>query len=81
MFNREANRSEPSDPSLALCQICANADMRTPARGNDDEIRQYRTCMRWIWGKCNSFVPGNIEGMTLQDRAKMMMEMVQYGRF
>lgn len=70
---------EPRDPSLALCQICANAgDVTMYAESMDGRWVTVRTCSRI---KCNDFVPGNIKGLTLQDRAKMMMEMTQYGRF
>ena len=51
---------EPQDPSLALCQICDNADMLIPARGMDGHIRQFRTCLREVEGRCNDFTPGNI---------------------
>lgn len=70
--------AEVRDPSLALCQICANAgDVTMYAESMDGRWVTVRTCSRI---KCNDFVPGNIKGMTLQDRAKMMMEMAQYGR-
>ena len=70
--------AQPRDPSLALCQICANAgDVTMYAESMDGRWVTVRTCSRI---KCNDFVPGNLKGMTLQDRAKMMMEMAQYGR-
>ena len=70
--------AQPRDPSLALCQICANAgDVTMYAESMDGRWVTVRTCSRI---KCNDFVPGNIKGLTLQDRAKMMMEMAQYGR-
>ena len=73
--------TDPEDPSLALCQICANAkDGKVYARSMDGEVRLYPTCVRYVDVNCNDFVPGNIKGLTLQDRAKMMMEMAQYGR-
>ena len=50
-------KNEPRDPSLALCQICANADMWIPALAMDENIRQFRTCMREVVGRCNDFVP------------------------
>ena len=53
-------KSEPRDPSLALCQICDNADMLIPARDMDGHIRQFRTCLREVEGRCNDFMPGNI---------------------
>ena len=53
-------KNEPRDPSLALCQICDNADMLIPARDMDGHIRQFRTCLREVEGRCNDFIPGNI---------------------
>ena len=53
-------KNEPRDPSLALCQIGDNADMLIPARDMDGHIRQFRTCMCEIEGRCNDFIPGNI---------------------
>ena len=53
-------KNEPRDPSLALCQICDNADMLIPARSMDGHIRQFRTCLREVEGRCNDFIPGNI---------------------
>ena len=68
------------DPSLAMCSICANAiGACVYAESMDGEVRLFRTCTRYATG-CNDFIPGNLKGMTLQDRAKMMMEMAQYGR-
>ena len=54
------NKNAPRDPSLALCQICDNADMLIPARDMDGHIRQFRTCLREVEGRCNDFIPGNI---------------------
>ena len=56
----EKKKNEPRDPSLALCQICDNADMLIPARDMDGHIRQFRTCLREVEGRCNDFIPGNI---------------------
>ena len=53
-------KNEPRDPSLSLCQICDNADMLIPARDMDGHIRQFRTCLREVEGRCNDFIPGNI---------------------
>ena len=54
--------SDPRDPSLALCQICANAKgSKTYARSMDGEVRLYPTCVRYVMN-CNDFVPGNIGG-------------------
>ena len=39
--------SDPKDPSLAMCQICERAyisKMCVPDKGNDGQIREYRTC-------------------------------------
>ena len=43
-------KNEPRDPSLALCQICDNADMLIPARDMDGHIRQFRPCWREVEG-------------------------------
>ena len=56
VMNMESN-NQPRDPSLSLCQICANADMWIPALAMDENIRQFRTCMREVVGRCNDFVP------------------------
>ena len=73
--------SDPRDPSLALCQICANRDHTTLAEGNDGAFHRYNTCLLWVEGKCNDFVPGNIQRSTLQKQAEIMMANTQYGRF
>lgn len=46
---------EPRDSSLALCRICANADLHIPAKGMDRNVRHYTTCMLEVAGKCNDF--------------------------
>ena len=52
---------EPNDPSLALCQICANrGDMTAYAKDMDGILRQYPTCIRYTFHNCNDFVPANI---------------------
>ena len=52
--------NEPMDPSLALCQICANAgDVKIYAPAMDGKLTIVRTCSRIV---CNDFVPGNIRG-------------------
>ena len=52
--------TDPRDPSLALCQICANAgDVTMYAESMDGRWITVRTCLRI---KCNDFVPGNIGG-------------------
>ena len=54
--------TDPEDPSLALCQICANAkDGKVYARSMDGEVRLYPTCVRYVDVNCNDFVPGNIK--------------------
>lgn len=73
---------EPRDPSLALCQICANRDHTTLAEGNDGAFHRYNTCLLWVMGKCNHFIPGNIEpGPSLRQIAETMIKNAQYGRF
>ena len=57
---------EPRDPSLAMCQICANAkESKAYARSMDGEVRLYRTCPLLFTGDCNAFVPANIGGRKL----------------
>ena len=52
--------TEARDPSLALCQICANAgDVTMYAESMDGRWITVRTCLRI---KCNDFVPANIGG-------------------
>lgn len=52
--------AQPRDPSLALCQICANAtDGKVYAQSMDGEVRLYPTCVRYVDMNCNDFVPGN----------------------
>ena len=52
--------AQPRDPSLALCQICANAgDVTMYTESMDGRWITVRTCLRI---KCNDFVPGNIKG-------------------
>ena len=58
--------AQPRDPSLALCQICANAKgSKVYARSMDGEVRLYPTCVRYALVNCNDFVPGNIGGRKL----------------
>ena len=55
--------SDPKDPSLALCQICANAgDVKIYALAMDGKLTIVRTCSSIV---CNDFVPGNIGGRKL----------------
>ena len=52
---------EPQDPSLALCQICANrGDMTAYDKDMDGILRHFPTCMRYTFHNCNDFVPDNI---------------------
>lgn len=51
---------EPRDPSLALCQICANADLCIPSKGVDGIVYQFATCILEIAGNCNDFTPRSI---------------------
>ena len=70
--------TEVRDPSLALCQICANAgDVTMYAESMDGRWVTVRTCSRI---KCNDFVPGNLKRTTLQDQAEIMRANAQYGR-
>ena len=76
------HETDPRDPSLALCQICANAkESKAYARSMDGEVRLYRTCARYALMNCNDFVPGNIQKPTLQKQAEIMIANTQYGRF
>ena len=50
--------NEPRDPSLALCQICANAgDVLIYAESIDGKLTAALTCSRTA---CNDFKPGNL---------------------
>ena len=52
--------TDPRDPSLALCRICANAgEVKIYAQAMDGKLTIVRTCSRIV---CNDFVPGNIGG-------------------
>ncbi len=52
--------SDPRDPSLALCRICANAgEVKIYALAMNGNLTVVRTCSRIV---CNDFVPGNIRG-------------------
>ena len=74
--------AQPRDPSLALCQICANAKgSKVYARSMDGEVRLYPTCARYALVNCNDFVPGNIQKPTLQKEAEIMMANTQYGGY
>ena len=54
------HETDPRDPSLALCQICANGgDVKIYAPAMDGKLTVVRTCSRIV---CNDFVPGNIKG-------------------
>ena len=49
---------EPRDPSLALCQICANSgDVLIYTESMDGKLTAALTCSRTT---CNDFKPGNI---------------------
>lgn len=51
-------KNEPRDPSLALCQICANAgDVHIYAESMDGKLTVALTCSRTT---CNDFKPGNL---------------------
>ena len=50
--------AEPEDPSLALCQICANrGDVTAYDKDMDGILRHYPTCIRYTLHNCNDFVP------------------------
>ena len=54
------HETDPRDPSLAMCQICECAyisKMRVPDKGNDGQIREYRTCPLYILHTCNEYTP------------------------
>ena len=52
---------EPQDPSLALCQICANrGDMTAYDKDMYGILRHFPTCIRYTFHNCNDFVPDNI---------------------
>lgn len=48
---------EPRDPSLALCQICANINTTVMDEDMTGKLRKYLTCTHWITRDCNDFVP------------------------
>ena len=51
-------KNEPRDPSLALCQICANSgDVRIYTESMDGKLTVALTCSRTT---CNDFKPGNL---------------------
>ena len=53
--------SDPRNPSLAMCQICANAkESKAYARSMDGEVRLYRPCARYALVNVNDFGPANI---------------------
>ena len=52
-------KNEPRDPSLALCQICANSgDVHIYTESMDGKLTVALTCSRTI---CNDFKPGNLK--------------------
>ena len=62
------HETDPRDPSLALCQICAYGHASAtliPAQRHDRQIRHYRACARYVLRSCNDFVPANIGGRKL----------------
>ena len=71
--------TEPNDPSLALCQICANrGDMTAYAKDMDGVLRQYPTCIRYTFHNCNDFMPAHSND--LRDVAQLIANNVTYGR-
>ena len=60
------HETDPRDPSLAMCQICANAkESKAYARSMDGEVRLYRTCARYALMNCNDFIPAYTGGHKL----------------
>ena len=52
------HEADPRDPSLALCQICANAgDVLIYTESMDGKLTAALTCSRIT---CNDFKPGNL---------------------
>ena len=53
--------ADPEDPSLALCQICANrGNVTAYDKDMNGILRHYTTCMRYTFHNCNDFTPDNI---------------------
>ena len=51
---------EPRDPSLAMCQICANAgEVKIYAPAMNGKLTIVRTCSRIV---CNDFIPAYTGG-------------------
>ena len=51
-------KNEPRDPSVALCQICANSgDVHIYTESMDGKLTVALTCSRTT---CNDFKPGNL---------------------
>ena len=73
---------DPDNPSLALCGICRfSGDYKTLDIRVGGGFDLFPTCEHYALDKtCPGFAPGNLKGMALQDRVKMM-ELTQYGRF
>lgn len=78
-------RTEPDNPSLALCGICRfRGDYKTLERNVKGSFDLFPTCEQYALERtCPGFTPGNLKRRkpTLQDVAKMMIENAQYGRF
>lgn len=71
------SNNQPRDPSLALCQICANAgDVQIYAQKMDGTLTVVRTCPRIV---CNDFVP--LHPGTLEWKKREMISRAKYGRF
>ena len=70
---------QPNDPSLALCQICANrGDVTAFAIDMNGLLRHYPTCMRYTLHNCNDFVPEHT--VALKHVAQQIANNVTYGR-
>ena len=70
-------KNEPRDPSLALCQICANSgDVHIYAESMDGKLTVALTCSRTT---CNDFVP--LRPDSLEWKKRELTRMSSYGRF
>ena len=70
---------QPQDPSLALCQICANCGEIMIPVFQDGEYHRFPTCTRYVTGDCNDFVPLRTDSLEWKKRELTWMS--RYGRF
>ena len=68
---------QPQDPSLALCQICANCGEIMIPVFQDGEYHRFPTCTRYVTG-CNDFVPLRTD--SLEWKKRELTRMSSYGR-